>query len=297
MTETTTPKHPIRRGFLLLFVLLVVLLVLNMLYPLAAGWQGTLSGDSGELLYAAGFDGFTDEWQQYEGRTSAQITDGILRISNNSDRPVYSAAAPIFADFDVAVTTRAVEGELENEGYGIIFRLQEQTTGCNRSFVLACGLAEIPLVKIPARYFFAQENTGATGYHVFLITNDGYYSIWSSNENNQLQAVTVWHNSNGLLNDGLGAENRIRVVGRGDEFRFYINGEAVELCIPFDGEQPTGSAAACMGEQSFVWQDGTLPQGQLGLIVNVLSIPGIVVDFDNFTVISPEDELQESDQL
>ncbi|MDQ7024273.1 MAG: hypothetical protein Q9P01_19245 [Anaerolineae bacterium] len=294
---TRTQGHPVRRGFLLLLVLIIVLVVLNLMYPLAAEWQGTLSGEVGDILYAAGFDGFTDEWQQYDGRNSAQISDGVLRISVATAPAIYSAAAPIVTDFDVSVTTRSIEGELENEGYGIIFRLQEQVEGCNRAFVLACGLAEIPLIQIPARYFFSQQNTGATGYHVFLISNDGYYSIWTSNADNQLQAVTVWHNSNGLINEGLGTENRLRVVGRGDEFRFYINGEAVELCIPLAGEQPTGSAAACMGEQSFVWRNDTLQSGQLGLVVNVQNVVGIVVEFDNFTVSSPKGELAEGEQL
>jgi hypothetical protein len=297
LTQTTTQTRAFPRNLMLLVTLIIVLLVLNLAYPIAAGWQGTLSGDAGTLLYAAGFDGFTDEWQQYAGRNSAEIVDGVMRISVETPPSIYSAASPMFGDFDVSVTTRGIEGALENEGYGIVFRLQEQQTGCNRSFVLACGLANIPLVQIAARYLFPQTNSGATGFHVFLISNDGYYSIWSNNAINELEKVTVWHYSDGLLNEGLGAENRIRVVGRGDEFRFYLNGESVELCIPLEGEQPTGNAESCLGERSSIWKNDSLLTGQLGVIVNVQSIPEIVVEFDNFTVISPQAALAEGDQL
>jgi hypothetical protein len=297
LTETTPPTRPKGRRLLILLLLIVLLAALNLVYPLVADWQRTLSGEPGDLLYAAAFDGFDDEWQQYEGRTSAQIGDGVLRIGVNTSATIYSAAAPIFADFDATVTTRVMEGDLANEGYGLVFRLQEQSEGCSRGFVLACGLAEIPLIKIAARFLFSQRDAGATGFHVFLISNDGYYSIWSSNAENQLEKVTVWHYSDGLINEGIDVENTIRVVGQGDEFRFYINGQPVELCIPLEGQQPTGNATDCLGERNFVWKNGSLQNGHLGLVVNVVNLPETVVEFDNFTVISPEGVLQEGDQL
>lgn len=300
MTEanraTANPKRSIKQRILLFVLLIMILVIVNLLYPIAANWQPIVSGEPGELLYAAGFDGFMDEWQQYEGRTSAQIRDGMLQISAETSATIYSASAPIYEDFDASVRVTALGGSLENEGAGLVFRLQEPRTTCDRSFVLACGLVDLPLVGSFAQILFPREDTGATGFYVFLISTDGYYSIWRSNESSQLEKATVWHYSDGLIKEGLNVTNTVRVVGRDDQFRFYINRQQVELCIPKPGEQPTGNATNCLGERSMVWVDSAFEKGQLGLVVNTNQFPGTIAGFDDFIVISPE-PIETGDQL
>ena len=99
--------------------------------------------------------------------------------------------------------------------------------------------------------------------------------------------MTVWHNSEGLVNTGLNVDNRIRVVGRGDQFQFFINGRAVELCIPNAGERPTGNATDCQGQRVSVWQDSSYATGKLGVVVHTDQYIGTVAEFDAFTVTMP----------
>ena len=287
-TNSSNQKRPIRRRILIFMLLVLILIGINLVYPLAANWQPILSGEPGELLYVAAFDGFMDEWQQYEGRTSAQIADGVMRIGVETSATIYSAAAPTFKDFDASVIVSVVDGSLQNEGVGLVFRLQESSSVCDRAFILACGLADMPLLGTPIRLLFPHKNTGATGFYVFLISDDGYYAIWRSNENNQLEKATVWHYSDGLIHEGLNVENTIRVVGNGSQFSFYINDQQVELCIPHAGEQPTGNAINCLGDRQMIWTDSTLKTGKLGLVVNTNQFPGTIAEFDDFTVISPD---------
>lgn len=294
-TMTSGPVNPVQNSrpvwqrLLLTGVLLLVFLGVNALYPLAAAWRGIRSGHPGELLYAAGFDGFEDEWQQSAGRDSHLIRDGKLRISVATSSVIYSAARPVFADFDVTVSLVVVGGAEDNEGAGLIFRLQEQLNDCDMPLKTFCDLAGLSNVfAVPLRVLFRPADDQPQGYYVFLISTDGYYSLWKRDPGGAgLTKVTVWHNSHGLINTGLNVNNRMRVVGRGDKFQFYINGQPLELCVPLPGEQPTGNADNCLGEKVSVWQNSAFTSGKLGVVVNTDQRPGTVVDFDNFIVTMP----------
>jgi hypothetical protein len=288
MTMSAKMPRPLWQRLAGLLVLVIVLGAVNLLYQPAANWHTILGGDPGELLYAAGFDGFEDEWQQSAGRDSHLIQDGKLRISVETSSIIYSAARPVFADFDATVTLTAVGGAEDNEGAGIIFRLQEQADDCDMPMKILCDLAKLSGVfDVPLRMVFRPADHSPQGY-VFLISTDGYYSLWKRDAGEQgLTKVTVWHDSDGLINTGLNATNQIRVVGRGDKFQFYINGQQVELCVPLPGEQPTGNAANCLGETVAVWQDSAFASGRLGVVVNTDQKPGTVIDFDNFIVTVP----------
>jgi hypothetical protein len=276
------------RRLLMLLVLIAAFFGANALYAAADDWHGILTGKSGELLYASSFDGFLDEWQQAPGRNSHLIENGKMRVSVQSQNVIYSAAAPYFADFDASVTVTAVEGAEDNEGAGMIFRLQESK--CDLPLRLMCDLEAIDVLSVALRATYGAQDTSPRGFYVFLISTDGYYSLWQRDPvGTGLTNVTVWHKGEGLINTGLNAQNRIRIVARGDAFQFYINGQQVELCVPFPGEKPTGSAAQCQGEKTFVWHSAAFGSGKLGVVVNTYAKPGTVAEFDDFIVTSPDD--------
>jgi hypothetical protein len=284
------PKHrpSLLRRLLMLVILIAAFFGANALYAAADDWHGILTGKPGELLYASSFDGFLDEWQQAPGRDSHLIEAGKMRVSVQSSNVIYSAAAPYFADFDASVTLTAVEGAEDNEGAGMIFRLQESI--CDLPLRFMCDLEDISLLQVPLRTIYGAQDTSPRGFYVFLISTDGYYSLWQRDPaGSGLTNVTVWHNGEGLINTGLNAQNRIRVVGRGDTFQFYINGQQVELCVPHPGEKPTGSASQCQGEKTFVWRDTAFSSGKLGVVVNTYQKPGTVAEFDDFIVTTPDD--------
>jgi len=292
-TTTTTEKRPAwGLRWLGLLALIGLLVGVNLLYQPAANWNTVQSGEPGELLYAAGFDGFTDEWTQYEGRRAAQITEGVLRMSLDAPDVIYSSAEPRFTDFDLQVTVRSVEGAETNDGYGVIFRLSEQSESatCARQFVIVCNLEQIPFLDTAIGLAAPAPQPQPEGYYVFLISNDGFYQVLRGNtETNQVEPVTIWHDSQGMLNTGIGAENTIRVVGEGNQFQFFLNGESAQLCIPNEGEQPTGNSLDCLGEETFVWEDDAYTNGQLGVILNGATQAGDIVEFDNFSVIFPRE--------
>lgn len=294
MSETTSNPRPQRglflRRFILLMLLILLLLGVNLLYLPALNYNAIQSGEAGELLYAAAFDGFADEWQLYEGRRLAEMNEGVMRLSLDVNDVIYSPSSPVYEDFDVEVSMKAVTGPEESDGYGIIFRLSDAAdeNACLRQILMLCNFEKAPFLDTVIGLLAPAPKPQASGYYVFLISPDGYYSIWRGDENNNLAQVTVWHYSNGLLNEGLNVSNRVRIVGRGADFQFYLNDSLVNLCVPFEGEQFTGSAEACMGETTDTWHDESFATGKLGLILNASTIAPVSVEFDNFIVTMPE---------
>lgn len=209
--------------------------------------------DEGALLYAAGFDSFDDEWEQYTGRgLDAQIADGVLRVQvDDVESSVFVPARPHFADFELTVDTVALDGP-ENNSYGVIFRAQDTTT-----------------------------------YYYFLISSDGYYQV-----QRVIDGVSVllsnWIPSD-AINVGIGEPNRVRVVGAEDRFRFYVNDTPLELCIPDDPDATsTFVGGACIdGTMTPELTDAEIRTGQLGVTVRTLNEPGVVVAFDDFVVMGP----------
>lgn len=292
MSETRR-RRPLWLRLAGLAVLLLLLLGLNSLYDSVIRWQPVLSGQPGNVLYASGFDGFTSEWERYSGRLSAQIEDGVMRIDVGDVASIpYSAASPVFGDFDARVSATVVDGSAGNDGYGLIFRLQENLqdkfNDCDMPMILLCDLAQIDLLSVPLNLMFRQESQRATGFYMFLISNDGYYKLWRSDAAGGANEITPWMQAD-VINLGLETTNRIRVVGRGDTFQFYINGERMPLCIPDPGNAPTlGLNGECLGgTMRESWQDDRLASGRIGLVVRTEMQAGTVVEFDNFVVLSP----------
>ena len=245
---------------------LIVVLLLALLLAAAFLLNRTLANAHyvmpaapGELLYVTTFDAFNEDWSQYEGRLSAEVTDGVLRLS--VDEPLafpYSTASPYFGDFDFEVKSRAVDGP-EDNGFGVIFRQQD-----------------------------------ADNLYSFLISSDGYYQV-SRIVNGDLREISTWIPSPHIT-IGVGAENTLRVIGRGDRFQFFVNDQPLLLCIP---DNPDAQSTydwindVCVdGQMLDMWVDTSLPAGRLGVAAQTIQggDTGVVVEFDNVLVYGPEVE-------
>lgn len=293
--ETATPQRRRARRWLGLLGLIVIFIGVNAAYPLVATNTVTLTGEAGDVLYVATFDAFNEDWEQSTGRDSHIVSDeNTLRINVQTESVIYSAAAPHFIDFDAAMSTRAIDGS-ENNAYGMVFRLQQPADGCAMSFAILCGLAEVRPLGIGRWVQLAFEPEQVTRFYMFLISSDGYYSVWRGDESGTKQ-LSAWIGSEAIT-QGMNADNQIRVVGRGDAFQFFINGEAVELCIPDDPEATsTYAMGQCFeGSMRRTLLDDSISSGQLGAVVSTQGlVPGVTVDFDNIIVTSPTSEAEEN---
>jgi hypothetical protein len=224
---------------------------------LAERWHYVVPASPGELVYIATFDDAGDDWEQSAGRLSSQIADGVLRLSvDNIGDGIYSAASPYFRDFDVQVAVRAMEDTLDS-GYGVIFRQLDRRS-----------------------------------YYVFLISSDGFYQV-ARVVDNQSRDLSAWHRSP-LIHQGIGMTNTVRVVGYEDRFRFYINDEPVELCIPDDPaalSTPLATGECLGGSWRTTLVDDSIPYGRLGVAAQIDPIAGqagLVVEFDRVIVYGPQ---------
>ena len=291
LNQIERKKVPLWRRVAILLVLVIVLIVANAFYSPAVSWRGVLSGEAGELLYAAAFDGFTDEWQEYEGRTSAAITDGKLVMSAEGafDQVVYSATKPYFADLDVSANATWVRGN-ENNAFGIVYRLQEPTNDCRLPLQVLCDVSAInnQLEGWTNFLFGADEQT--TGYAMFLISSDGYYSVWRGTADGT-QKISTWIQRTDLINGDEGAVNRLRVIGQDGAYRYFINGTQVELCIPNadDGISTYFSGECIDGSMQAVFRDDTFETGQVALVIDTVnSSETFTIEFDDFIVTQPD---------
>jgi hypothetical protein len=248
-----------RIGFLLILAaLFIVALVAS---RLVTDWHYILPAEPGAVIYAAAFDGLTGDWEQYDGRLSAQILpEGVLRldVGNVSSGP-FSVARQYFGDFDVRVEARAVSGPVNN-GYGLIFRLQNHSN----------------------------SSPADDSYYLFQVSSDGYYQVLRVLGEMQ-KKLSDWIPSP-VVNQGMGATNYLRVVAQGDQFAFYINGQQMPLCVPDDpdGESTFDFTGTCVqGTMQPALADSSLAYGQLGLVATTLDEPDVVVEFDNLVVYGP----------
>lgn len=243
------------RRWLLLLILIVILVVLILLDRASATLHPVVGGDG--ILYAADFEQYQDEWQQYDdGRLAAQMVDGALeiRVDDPNSSP-FSLARYRFADFDMQVTTQAVEGTLNNS-YGVAFRLQTQDNA-----------------------MLADDN-----YYLFLISSDGFYSV-IRRVNGEDKFLSAWILSD-VVEQGLEATNTLRVVAQGDAFSFFINNQLVQVCVPNNPEGESTYFNECIdGEMRDTLTDTVLGQGQVGMIAQTLGEAGVAVQFDELVVI------------
>lgn len=269
--------------------LLAALIAANLSYSALARRSDAVTGKSGELLYVAAFAGLAEEWDLYEGQQSARFVDDQLELQvSAAQTAAWSAARPHFADFDVSVQAAAIDGPLDN-AFGLVFHIgNDEPVGCDMPAVLLCGIEDLlPLAGAAIRQALNVQH--ATEYFAFLISSDGYYSLWKT-AGNATKVLSAWIASDDIR-QGLGAENSIRVVARGQRYQFYVNGAAQTLCLPNDpAAASTFAAGQCIdGEMRESYQAGASSVGRLGLIAQSTASGGggVVVRFDNMIVYSP----------
>ena len=279
----------------ILTLLSLVLIATNLLYASFAGQDIVLDGDNGELLYVAAFSGFTDEWELYDGQQSAKIVDEQLELRVNAPQTAtWSSARHRFEDFDARVTAIASEGPIDN-AFGVVFRVQDQADGdCDLPAVILCGIEQLlPLAGAAIRQ--ALNVTASNDYLAFLISSDGYYSLWKS-ENGSTKLLSAWMSSP-RINQGMDVANTIRVLARDSAYSFFINRTQVELCIPDDlAAASTYAGGECVdGAMQDMYRDESLSNGKIGVIAQSTATggPGVVLRFDNMIVFSPADPADE----
>ncbi len=281
-------------------VLLVGALIgANLYYAAQTRNSRVLNGAPGELLFVSAFTGFTDEWDLYSGQQSAAVVDEQLELRVMSPQTAtWSAARHRYRDFDMSVSAVAHAGPIDN-AYGVIFHARDAADGaCDLPAVILCGIGELlPLAGAALRQVFEPTENG--GYHAFLISSDGYYSLWKS-ERERAKLLSAWIASP-LINQGIGAVNTIRVIARDSSYRFYINGAEAPLCLSNDAAATsTFAGGECIdGEmRNFYYADSPV-SGMLGVIAQSTATGGggVVARFDNVLVFSPADPVDEDVNL
>lgn len=278
-----------RRLPLVCFILLMALVGANLLHAWLARQEKLLTGTPGDLLFAAAFDGFLDDWTLYEGRQRAAIVDGELELAvAAAQTAAWSTAQHNFSDFDMQATARAIAGPIDN-AFGILFRLNDaRADTCDLPAIVLCGLeALVPLAGAALRQTLGEPP--ADRYFAFLISSDGYYSLWQV-EAGSAHLRSAWIASP-HIRQGLEAENVIRVIGAGSAFRFSINGAPALLCLPdaADGVSTYYAGDCVDGTMSDAFVDDSLASGALGLIAQSTASGGggVVARFDNVLVYAP----------
>jgi hypothetical protein len=276
--------------------LVVLLLVANLAYRAVEGWQPTRSGAPEAILYATSFDGSAPEWQTYEGRLSSTLADGALTLALNQEgRTTYALVRGTYADFDLTVTAVTVTEPIDN-GFGVVFRLLQREQTCNMPLIVLCGMAELPLFNVALPLLFRSETNRTDGYYMFLISSDGYYSVWKSNANDQAQRVSTWIAHEGIV-QGVGGQNRLRVVAQGAKMRFYVNDQPLLLCLPNDPNGiSTYAGGTCIdGQMVDELIDDDFAFGSLGVVAQATANggAGVTIAFEDVVVRMPSEEVAE----
>lgn len=250
------------RRLLVLLLLIVLLGIAYAVNRLTANWHYVLPVEAGKIAYAATFDGYTDDWDLYEGRLKSQVENSTLRLAaDDTEKKPFSVAKQYWGDFDFSVQASPTDGPLNN-GYGLIFRFQNK----------------------------GNNAPDDDDFYLFLVSSDGFYQVMRSIDGTQKE-LSNWIPSP-LVNQGIGVTNILRVVAVGDQFKFYINGQPVKVCIP---NNPDGISTyneqngGCIeGQMLDTLADSSISDGQLGMVIQTLDEPGVVVQFDNVMVVGPQ---------
>ncbi len=270
-------------------VLLLALVAGNLLYAHFDRARDPIVGVPGDLLYVATFDGYLDEWDLYDGQQSASIKDGRLRLALSSAQTAsWSVARHHFIEFDISVAASAAAGPIDN-AFGIVFAMQSPSEeACDLPAVIFCGIGQLSAL-LSAALRQVLDPVAETHYYAFLISSDGYYALERIVDGIR-EVLSTWIPSPSI-HQNLGAQNRIRVIAQGTELRFFVNGDQVMLCIPSEpGASSTFTNGECIGGRMVEGFQAPHPlQGQLGLIAQATQTGGggVIVDFDNITVFSP----------
>lgn len=259
-----------RLGWMVVGLGLIAMLVLGLGLAVATDWLYELPvprSQPGELLYATSFDAFNDEWDLYLGRDSVQVEaqessqaggapDRRLVIrygSGAAEQVVWSALDRKFGDFDLRVTARLLDGPIDQNQYCVAFRYRDEYN-----------------------------------FYLFCITADGYYSLAKVRGGAQ-ERISDWGMTDAIH---LGAApNEMRVAGRGDEFRFFVNGEPVQLCLKGKNANSMWiGPGVCVdgGTLTEVYRDSAFAQGRIALAAGTIDGSAVTVAFDDLLIVGPE---------
>ncbi len=295
------PRRPlsIARILALCLWLSLALIAANVTYSALQPPPDTLQARAGDLLFVSTFAVPTDDWDLYEGRQRALIVEEQLEIAVDTPQTAaWSLANPRFADFDASLVAIAQSGPLDN-AFGLVFHADlPDDHECAFPAVLLCGISEaLPLLGAAMRQVLDQPD--ATRYHAFMISSDGYYSLWQTKAG-AAKALSAWIPSDEIT-QGIGARNTIRIVAIGGRYQFFINEVRVPLCIPADeSASSTFAGGECIdGSLKYEYIASDDRGGQLGLIAQSTATGGggVVVTFDNLIVYSPAQSTSEEARL
>jgi hypothetical protein len=247
---------------------IAVIIILGIALGVLTDWLYELPvphPEPGELLYATSFDAFSDEWNLYPGRDSAQIVEvrsaglsgGTLLITYGAGKPgeiVWSALDRKFGDMDLRVTARHVSGPVDQNQYGVIFHYRDKQN-----------------------------------FYFFRINDDGYYWLIKVRDGVH-EEISAEGFSDAIHRD---AANEMRIVAQGDKFRFFVNGQPMPLCLKGENLNSMFSApGVCFpgGELTYVFKDKAFTQGRVALVVGTMDGSEISVAFDDALIVGPDPE-------
>lgn len=270
----------VRRVSVILWLLIII--ALGVTLGVLTDWLYELpvaESDPGELLYATTFDDFNDEWDLFPGRDSAQVLDMGALASDSplephpalagqvlvvkygagaSDTVIWSTLDRKFGDFDLRVTARLLEGPIDQNQFGVIFRYRD-----------------------------------AQNFYVFRITADGYYSLVRV-QNGVQETISDWGITDVIAQGD--APNTLRVIGRGDTFTFYINDTLMPLCLKGENENSMwanweGPGICFTDELRLSYEDDTFKQGRIALAAGTIDGSDVRVAFDDLVIVGPDPEI------
>lgn len=189
----------------------------------------TLVGPSpGQIVLVDDFENAANGWDTYtDDDTWAGYVDGGYRLGVYRSEFVTwgnPSNGQTFSNFEIEVDARQVEGPVDNN-YGVLVRYQAD-----------------------------DEN-----FYWFQISSDGFYAVDLLLDDEWVSLV-AWEESS-VINQGVGATNRLKVVCFDDQFSFYVNGTYL------------------VGVS-----DATFGSGGIGLAAGAFDEAGVVVHFDNVQV-------------
>lgn len=171
-------------------------------------------------------DGFEEDiacgWVEFDGSDSAEIVDGIMRLSVSTNGVVaWSNPGQTIADGELSVLARQVSGP-NNNAYGAICR------------------------------YVDDEN-----FYLFLVSGDGFYAIAKYQSGvSQVQYLTGqdpdYFVASDAINQGV-AQNQLRIRCVGDTLALYVNGTLLaEVQDDTFTEGDIGVAASLLDEGQVV---------------------------------------------
>jgi hypothetical protein len=305
-----------KRGNLILFrnALIVVgastLLVLSLVHAVLTDAIELPLGDveAGELIFMTTFDKYNDEWDTFDdGRLIGEV------VTNEND------------DNQLVLT------KMPDEDKGFPFTLLDRKI---RNFDLRVTITELASAPDHDNYIgVIFRYRSATEYYRFGISGDGYYrldKVQPDPDNPNILRTTrisdfipttdltaapeppyptlIRPGRDNPVENITDTMNEIRVVGRDDQFWFYVNGEPVPLCLKgsrgnsmwIRDFQNGGSGCVEGNVPTYVFKDDDYKQGQIGFFADRTPSSGfdetgqpylVSIAFDNVVIVGPPNDV------